>query len=182
MHDRVGRTLWVFGALAITLTLAPAVANAHAVVWPKQSPPGAYERYFLRVPNEKDVPTTEVEIHFPQGMRVVSFEDVPGWQLRILTDSAKATVGAIWTGTLAPQRFVEFPFEAANPKSSTRVTWPAIQTYASGERVEFTGPEASITVIRAAGPGAAGWLAGVALLLSLVSLGLVLQRRHPSAA
>jgi hypothetical protein len=176
MHDRVGRILWVCVAMGIALTVAPAVANAHGVVWPKQSAPGAYERYSLRVPNERDVPTTEVEIHFPQGMRIESFEDVPGWQLRILTDSAKAIVGAVWTGSLAPQRFVEFPFVAANPKSSTRVAWPAIQTYASGERVEFTGPEASITVIKRAGPGAAFWLASVALLLSLISLGLLLQR------
>ena len=166
--------------LGIVMIVAPAIAHAHATVWPKRSAPGAYERYFLRVPNEKDNPTTQVEIHFPQGMRVVSFEDVPGWELRVLTDSAKAIVGAVWTGTLPPHRFVEFPFEAANPKSRARVAWPTIQTYASGERVEWTGPEhakepASITVIAPAGLSGATWLAGLALLLSLVSLGLILR-------
>jgi hypothetical protein len=53
--------------------------------------------------------------------------------------------GAVWTGTLAPQRFVEFPFVAANPKSGTALIWPTYQTYAGGEKVEWTGAEGSKT-------------------------------------
>lgn len=34
-------------------------------------------QYVLRVPNERDVPTVRVELHFPAGLRVVSFGDVP---------------------------------------------------------------------------------------------------------
>ena len=72
----------------------------------------AYEKYVLRVPNEKAIATTKVELHFPAGLRVTSFADVPGWQLEVVTDSAKAITAAIWTGTLPPQRFIEFPFVA----------------------------------------------------------------------
>ena len=127
----------------LILSLAPSIARAHAVVFPKKSNPGAYEKYVLRVPNEKDIPTTRVEIRFPPGLRVVSFGDVAGWQLEELRDSANAVVGAAWTGSLPAERFVEFPFVAVNPKESATLTWPAFQTYASGERVEWTGPEGS---------------------------------------
>jgi hypothetical protein len=180
------RASGILGVAVAFVLLAPVVADAHAVVLPKTSVRGGYERYVLRVPNEKDVATTRVEIRFPRGLRVVSFADVPGWQLEVLTDSAKAIVGAVWTGTLLPRRFVEFPFQAANPRVSGRVTWPTIQTYAGGERVEWIGPEhsktpASVTSIESAAWAGGGsvWLAGAAVLLSLVSLGLVMRRPRP---
>jgi uncharacterized protein YcnI len=177
----------------------PTLTWAHAVVFPKTSTLGAYERYVLRVPNEKAVPTTRVELHFPAGVRVTSFADVPGWQLEIVTDSAKAITAAIWTGTLPPQRFVEFPFVAVNPKTDARLEWPAYQTYADGQRVEWTGPEgskspASVTTIAAApapttggaptqeGGGVTRWLPWAALAISLLSLGLAMRKSDAKAA
>jgi uncharacterized protein YcnI len=124
--------------LCCALLIAPALAFAHAVVFPKTSTPGAYEKYVLRVPNERDVPTLKVELHFPVGLRVVSFSDVPGWKLQVVTDSAQRIIGAIWTGVLPKERFVEFPFVAVNPKDSTSLAWPTYQTYEGGERVEWT--------------------------------------------
>jgi len=191
-------------AAAATLVAAvvavPTLSWAHAVVFPKTSTLGAYERYVLRVPNEKAVATTKVELRFPAGVRVTSIADVPGWQLEIVTDSAKAITAAIWTGTLPPQRFIEFPFVAVNPKTDARLEWPAYQTYADGQRVEWTGPEgskspASATTIAAApaspstdgtaaaAPAQSGgltqWLPWVALVISLVSLGLAMRKPEP---
>ena len=193
--SRSTRRRTVVAAVATSATvfaIVPTLSWAHAVVFPRQSAPGAYEKYVLRVPNEKAVATTRVEIRFPAGLRVTSFADVPGWQLEILTDSAKAITGAIWTGNLPPQRFVELPFVAANPKADTRLVWPAYQTYADGERVEWTGPEgskspASMTTIAAvaasaAAPAASGytrWVPWGAVVLSLVSLGLAMRKPEP---
>ena len=187
---RVRRTIIVaLATLAVAAAVLPTLSWAHAVVFPKASTPGAYEKYVLRVPNEKAVPTTRVELRVPTGVRVTSFADVPGWQLEIVTDSAKAITAAIWTGTLPPQRFVEFPFVAVNPKTDTRIEWPAYQTYADDERVEWTGPAgskapASVTTIAAAAAAGAApaeggytrWLPWVAIVLSLVSLGLAMRR------
>jgi len=177
------RRLAVLVALLALVLGIPVLAFGHAVVYPKTSAPGAYERYVLRVPNEKTTATTRVEIRFPAELRVTSFEDVPGWQLEVLTDSAKRIVGAVWTGALAPQRFVELPFMAANPKSGDRLVWPTYQTYADGERVEWTGDEgskrpASVTTLgnQDARGGASRWVAWAALLLALVSLGLAMSR------
>jgi uncharacterized protein YcnI len=133
--------------LLLAILVAPSIVFAHAVVFPKTSSPGAYERYVLRVPNERDVPTIKVEIRFPEALRVVSFSEVPGWKLQVLADSTQRVTGAVWTGVLPKERFVEFPFVAVNPKDSASVTWPTYQTYEGGERVEWTGPDSSYTPV-----------------------------------
>ena len=175
--------------LAVAALAMPAVALAHAVVYPRSSTPGAYEKYVLRVPNESDTSTTtRVEIRFPPEVRVVSFGDVAGWKLEVQTDTARRITGATWTGALPPERFVEFPFVAVNPRTDARIVWPVYQTYSDGERVGWTGPEggdtpASVTVIGAAsGAGPAGprwtlYTSLAALAIALVSLGLAARRR-----
>jgi uncharacterized protein YcnI len=175
--------------LLLALLLCPAVAAGHAVVYPKTSAAGAYERYVLRVPNEKDTPTTRIEIRFPDAARVISFADVPGWAIAPVLDSAKRIAGAVWTGTLPPGRFVELPFIAVNPKGATQLVWPVFQSYASGERVEWTGaPDAktpaSTTDVGTTGPAPLGGhgpmlTAMAALALALIALGLALR---PTAA
>jgi len=163
--------------------VAPALVFGHAVVFPRSSAPGAYERYVLRVPNEKQAATTRVELRFPADVRVTGFEEVAGWQLQVLTDSAKRIVGAVWTGSLPPQRFVEFPFVAANPKTNARIVWPAFQTYADSQVVEWTGAEgsktpASVTTIETARSANAStpWVSWAALAVALASLALALRR------
>jgi uncharacterized protein YcnI len=190
-------------AAALALVVYATNAYAHAVVFPKRAEPGAYEKYVLRVPNERDKATIKVELHFPDSVKVVSFGDVAGWKLDVQLDSAKRIIAATWTGNLPVQRFIEFPFVAVNPKSTTQLVWPAFQTYADGERVEWTGPEgsdkpASVTVIAtgpasapATSPGAAGMadatpadeggkfatpLAIVAILISMIALGLAMRK------
>lgn len=180
--------------LLLLALVTPSLLSAHAVVFPKRSTTGAYEKYVLRVPNEKAVATVRVELRFPADVRVTSFAEVDGWQLETLTDSAKRVIGAVWTGTLAPQRFVEFPFVAVNPKAGAQLVWPAFQTYADGERVDWTGAEgdkapASVTTVAAvadtvtSASGASSeevrWLPWTALVLALLSLGLTIRLRNP---
>ena len=164
--------------------LLPLVLCAHAVVSPGASRPNAYERYVLRVPNEGDNPTVRVEITFPAAVRVISFADVPGWQVQAVLDSTGRAISAVWTGALPPSRFVEFPFIGVNPGSATTLVWPVFQTYASGTRAEWTGPRgsdspASVTVIGAeSGPSRAPlWLSILAVALGLAALAISASRR-----
>jgi uncharacterized protein YcnI len=176
---------------AVAALLVPAVALAHAVVYPRATAPGAYEKYVLRVPNEKDTArTTRVEIQFPGAVRVVSFGDVAGWQLQVSRDTSGRVTGASWTGSLPPERFVEFPFVAVNPREPTRIVWPVYQTYSDGERVGWTGPEdgetpASVTTVGSPSDGAGSTrpsaLATVALALAVVSLAVSLRSRRARA-
>jgi len=190
LHRAVAAASLVCAAAA----LVPSVANAHVTVWPKSAARGAFERYVVRVPNERNVPTTRVEIHFPAEVRISSFQEVAGWQLQVLTDSAGKITGAVWTGSLPAKRFVEFPFIGVNPKEGERVVFPATQTYEGGEVVQWSGPEgsktpASVTTLTerpaagstAAGAGGSGsstplYISLAALTLGLVSLGLSLRR------
>lgn len=171
---------------ALAALLLPATLFAHAVVHPEVAPPGAYQKYVLRVPTEREVPTERIEIRFPAEVTVVSFADVPGWELEVVTDAAGRIVGAAWSGSLPPQRFVEFPFVAVNPREDGTIAWPVTQTYMGGEVVEWAGPEdsdtpASVTRVTAGGGGwpASAWLAGAALLVALIALGFVLRLGKP---
>lgn len=209
-HRVAARRVLAGATLAVTAALLlPSLANAHVTVWPKTAAHGAYERYVVRVPNEKDVATTRVEIRFPAEVRISSFLDVAGWKLDVVTDSAGKITGAVWTGNLPPKRFVEFPFVAVNPKEGERVVWPAFQTYAGGTIVEWTGPEgskspASVTTLTArpatgkpdttgaaavtpaGSSGGGSWASLItslaALTVALLSLGLSLRRTGPERA
>lgn len=130
---------------------------AHAVVHPAMSTTRAYETYTLRVPNEKDVPTTRVEIEFPAEVFVVSFAEVTGWELNVERDESGRAVAATWSGELPPHRFVELPFVAVNPAEPTTLVWSVVQVYegpAGEEAVSWSGPAdsefpASRTVVTA---------------------------------
>ena len=174
--------------LLLAILVAPSIVFGHAVVFPKASTPGAYEKYVLRVPNERDVSTIKVEIKFPQALRVVSFGDVPGWKLQVLADSTQRITGAVWTGVLPKERFVEFPFVAVNPKDSTSVTWPTYQTYEGGERVEWVGPDSSYTPVSSTlivdptpvpirVSRTSLYISIIALLFALTALGVALRPR-----
>jgi uncharacterized protein YcnI len=181
------RAMRVAGVTTVLTLAVYAIGLAHAVVYPKASTTGAYERYVIRVPNERKVATTRVELTFPSDVKVSSFADVPGWTIEVTRDTAQRIVGAVWTGNLPPERFIELPFVAANPKTAGTITWPVIQTYADGERAEWTGPvgskrPASATSISLGAPvtgtsGASQWVAMTALVLAVASLGLALRRR-----
>ena len=177
---------WPAGLLAagiLALALVPAWARAHAVVHPRLARPGAYQKYVLRVPNEREVPTVRVELTFPTDVQVVSFGEVDGWALQVVTGADGRVERAIWTGELPAMRFVEFPFVAVNPHEDAVLVWPAVQLYEGGERVEWTGPEdserpASVTRVRGKeGGDLSWWLSGAALVLALASLGLALRPR-----
>ncbi len=180
------------GLLLLGILVGPSIVFAHVVVFPKNSTPGAYEKYVLRVPNERDVPTIRVELRFPEGLRVVSFGDVPGWKLQVLADSTQRVTGAVWTGVLPKERFVEFPFVAVNPKDSTSVTWPTYQTYEGGERVEWTGPDSSYTPVASTRivdptpapikvPRTSLYISIIALLFALTALAVALRPRGVDA-
>ena len=53
-------------------------------------------------------------------VRVSSFADVPGWTIEVTRDTAQRIIGAVWTGTLPPERFVELPFVGRESQDGDR--------------------------------------------------------------
>jgi uncharacterized protein YcnI len=119
--------------------------QAHVVVRPAQSTTGLDQKYTMRVPNEKQVPTTSIQLAFPEAIVVSAIDEQPGWKLTVDKNAQGKIVRATWTGALAPGQAAEFTFTAHNPKSQTVVEWNAIQTFQDGSKSEWTGPQGSKT-------------------------------------
>ena len=193
-QDATRRSLRVVGLVTALSLLWTAGLGAHAVVFPAEAPTGAYQKYVLRVPNERQFATVAVAITFPSGVRVISFDEIPGWTLQATGTDEGAYVAATWTGTLPVGRFVEFGFIGVNPSEPTTLQWDVVQTYADGTEVAWTGPvesstPASITAVVAsvadveepATGGSLGTMLGAAaLVLALLSLGLSLRPKTPA--
>ena len=131
----------LLGAAAVALAL-PGRALAHVEVVPATSPPGVMERYGIRIPTEKPVPTVRVEVEFPNGLRVADIEASPGWQVTVQTESSGRPIGAVWEGGSIPAgQFAEFGLRAENPEGEAQLRWSVIQTYADGTEVQWIGPQ-----------------------------------------
>jgi uncharacterized protein YcnI len=132
--------------LAVLATAALATASsAHVTVWPQQSAPGAREKYELRVPNERRSDVITIEFRFPPGLRVTAVEQKPLWHAEALRDASGALTGVRWIGKLPPESFTEFGLLAVNPKASGELVFTAVQAFADGTKVEWSGAAGSKT-------------------------------------
>lgn len=191
---RMKRWFQTFTVLAALLAFA-GPASAHVTVWPKETTTGAYEKYTVRVPVEKDVNTTKVRLEFPDGFTMSTVQAMANWSYELEKDSEQRIIAVTWTATgegIKAHEFMEFAFVGKNPKEAGTLAWKAYQTYADGSTVEWTGDQgsdtpASVTTIQQgsddhghAAPKTASTgvssgtisllLSGLALLLSLISL------------
>src|SRR5579863_5032943 len=123
----------------VTLALS-SLAFGHIRIAPTESTAGAREKYTMRVPNEKQVPSSKIEGEFPAGLQLYDFEFKPGWKIDFKKDDKGNIIGATWTGTIAPYEFVEFGMLGINPKEGASLTWKFVQYYDNGMKEEFTGP------------------------------------------
>jgi uncharacterized protein YcnI len=144
-------------ALAATLVLAPAAA-AHVTLQPESVPAGGFTRLDVRVPTERDVPTTKVEVQFPPGFLFASYEPVPGWNIEITKRKLDKPVEqfgeqiteevdrVIFTGgQIGPGEFQDFGLSVGVPDkpAGSALTFKALQTYQGGEVVRWIGPSDS---------------------------------------
>jgi periplasmic copper chaperone A len=221
----------ILGLVGLALA-APAAAQAHVTVQPEEVPAGGFVRFDVRVPNERDNADTEkVEVQMPDGFAFVSYEPTPGWQAQVRNEKLAQPIEAegeqineqvatvTWTATdpnaaIHPDEFRDFGLSVGLPEQAPAgqvLTFPAIQTYSSGEKVRWIGPpdseEPAAQVTLTAAPaeggsasdtgggesgsdeeedeGAPVWLAIVALVvgaLGLVAGGVSLARSRGARA
>ena len=128
----------------IVFALTAVIAQAHVTVLPRESTLGATEKYTMRVPNEKNVPTVRLEAEFPPAADITSITEKTGWKIEVKKDSTGKITGAIWSGSsIAPRDIVEFGFQARNSSEATELVWKVVQFYEDGTRSEWTGPKGS---------------------------------------
>jgi uncharacterized protein YcnI len=135
------RLPWFRGLLLATVlfVLATPIVFAHIKIYPTESTFGAREKYTMRVPNERESPAIRVEGEFPAGLDIYDFEFKPGWKIDFKKNDKGKIVGAVWTGRILPNEFVEFGMLAINPKDgNANMLWKFYQYYEDGFKEEFT--------------------------------------------
>ena len=110
-------------------------------VAPVEAPLQALQRYCIRVPSEKPLATTRLEMQFPELLEVVQVDSPPGWRATTQKDRQGRIAGALWEGGSIPARqSLEFGVVARNPRGPAELAWKAIQTYLDGSEVHWIGP------------------------------------------
>jgi uncharacterized protein YcnI len=130
------------------LFLFSSVASAHVTVIPKSSTTGAWETYTVKVPVEKEVPTTKITLKAPAGVEIMSYQPVPGWNYTADKDASGKVKSITFETTgegILPGQFQQFTFVAKNPDKATEIAWDAYQYYKDGSIVEWTGDESAKT-------------------------------------
>jgi uncharacterized protein YcnI len=128
----------VFAGLIACLLCAS--LSAHVTVWPRESQPGTYEKYVVRVPTEGKVATASVELTVPDGVTIVSMAAPTGFKYELKRTGERVT-RIVWSMPIAPGEFAEFAFMARNPKDKSELTWKATQHFADGTEIAWTGPK-----------------------------------------
>lgn len=169
----------IAAAGAAAALAAPAAAQAHVTVQPKEAPAGGFARLDVRVPSEEPTtPTKKIVVQMPAGFADASYEPVPGWRVTVgkrklakpvktddgdtLTEElAKITFTATGKG-IGPGQFQDFGLSLGIPDKpvGTKLTFKALQTYAGGKVVRWIGapdsehPAPQVTLVAAGAPGA----------------------------
>jgi uncharacterized protein YcnI len=150
----------VLGAAA-SLVLLATPALAHVTVQGPGATQGGFTKLTFRVPTEKDVNTTKLEITFPTDapLAFASIKPHAGWTYKVvkakpaapLKDDDGNTIDQVvstitWTATaggIKPGEFDEFEVSAGPLPKKDTMTFKALQTYADGDVVRWIeGPEA----------------------------------------
>lgn len=126
------------GLLATLVVAGP--ATAHVDVLPARVNLGEAVQLTVRVPTERSLPTTIVEVRFPSHVTVYRFEQPPGWQVQPKRAADGRLRGVVYRGgRIGVDRYQDFHM-LATPFDSGTAVWEVLQTYADGQVKPWTGP------------------------------------------
>lgn len=144
------KTSWVskltstVAAGAAAFLLFASFASAHVTVNPSNAQTSAWQMYTIKVPSEKELPTTKITLKVPKEVTFKQYQPLTGWKISTEKNDSNEVTSITWEvdgdnqGILAGQ-FQQFNFVAQNPKNETEVAWDAFQYYSDGSIVEWTG-------------------------------------------
>lgn len=130
------------GVVASVIALSiSSTAAAHVTVKPAEVETAARQTFAVGVPNEKEIPTTEVKVVMPQGIASVMPFQKSGWEITVeKEDSGESAIvkSITWKGGEVAVGFRdEFMFSGKVPAKATELQWKAYQTYADGTVVSW---------------------------------------------
>jgi uncharacterized protein YcnI len=138
--------------LTTLVLLVPSFALAHVSVRPRESKPGAEERYTVRVPTEGAVATTRAVLEIPADVTVLEVLPADGATFETAKQGDRIT-SITWTKAIPPKAAAEFVFRARNPAAG-EIVWKAHQHFRDGTVADWVGVAgdtrpASVTTLRA---------------------------------
>jgi periplasmic copper chaperone A len=161
MHNRTRMAVVVTTMVACCgVLLTTAAAQAHISLHPNTIPAGAFVTLDVRVPGEQEgAYIKKVDVLFPQGFTGVDYENVAGWNTKIIEsklatpikedgetiDTEVSRIVWTWTGPLGKVnngQFIDFPLSLAIPGNATgkALEFRTVQTYSNGQVVHWIEP------------------------------------------
>ena len=151
----LGRVGIGIGATVAAILALPGIAQAHVTVQPGTAEGGGFSVVAFRVPNERDdASTTQLRVTLPQDQPIGSVQttSVPGWKVTTATrhldkpiemfgEQLDTVVSEVtWTATdggIRPNQFQDFNLSLGQLPESGELVFNALQTYSSGEKVNW---------------------------------------------
>lgn len=122
---------------AVLVFLVPSFAIAHVSVRPRDSKPGAEERYTVRVPTEGAVATTHAVLEIPADVTVLEVLPAEGTTFETAKQGDRIT-SITWKKAIPPKASAEFVFRARNPAAG-EIVWKAHQHFSDGTVADWVG-------------------------------------------
>ena len=156
----------LIAAAAIALVACAATpAVAHVDVLPSEVAQGTAVEFTVRVPTERNLPTTGVRVDFPTQITVYSFAaPPPGWTMKLLRGPDQRFRSVVYRGGSIPVNgYAQFHM-LGTPFESGTALWKVRQTYADGAVKPWTGPpEKPGATVTETGPNDPGPAAAVTI-------------------
>lgn len=132
-------------------------AAAHVQVLPATGTVETAQEFVIRVPTERPLPTTAVQVAFPPTVTVYAFGEAPaGWRITPISRAGRYVGVRYSGGTIPVGQFRDFPI-LGTPTTAGVAVWKSLQTYADGKVKPWTGaPQAPGAVSTESGPTAPG--------------------------
>jgi YD repeat-containing protein len=147
--------------LVMVLVVAVAVsdAGAHVTIQPKEAVAKSYQEFVVRVPTEKNQPTTSVRVVFPEGFELLRVKPAMGWKYELEKDASGRVTAITWSGgRIGLTEYEVFNFMArANAPGTFKLD--AYQTYGESDVVAWVNaaeprpaPQVKVVAAPAAAP------------------------------
>jgi uncharacterized protein YcnI len=148
------RVITILGLASVAALATASSAFAHVTANPADQQAGGFTKLEFRVPNERDVPSTTIDIQIPDGVDFVSVQPVPGWSFEVKRSKLDEPIVAedgdevtdrvsevVFTGgTINAGEFQSFYIGMklpANGEVGDYLFFPTLQTYEGGEEVSW---------------------------------------------
>jgi YD repeat-containing protein len=129
----------VFRAFLMAVLVAATTAElaAHVTIQPRDVAAKSSQEFFVRVPTERDQPTTAVRMVFPAGFDLVRVRPAAGWTSELERDAEGRITAITWSGgRVSRTEYEVFSFigRAQNPGT---FKLDAYQTYGENDVVAW---------------------------------------------